>query len=228
MAVAVDVSVVVPWWRPTPDRQRLWAALRPRWQALGYEVVEGGYDADHWVKARAVDDGVRRAAGDVLVVADADVWCHAVGEAVDAAQSAGWAMPHGRVWRLTAEATTDILCGGGWPIDDPAALERRPYWGMRGGGLVVVTRRAYEAAPLDPRFVGWGGEDESWSAALKVLVGPGWRGGAPLWHLWHEPLPRAVEFFGSTESRELVMRYRAARDVASMAALVDEGRQSVV
>jgi hypothetical protein len=88
---------------------------------------------------------------------------------------------------------------------------------------VVLTRGAYDLAPIDPRFVGWGQEDESWALALGCLAGPSWRGTAELWHLWHEPQVRQSRSVGSAASLALHQRYvRARRDPRRMAALVAE------
>ncbi|MEU3020076.1 hypothetical protein ABZ635_22075 [Nocardiopsis sp. NPDC007018] len=191
-----------------------------RWTATGHEVVVGEHEGP-WCKARAVADGLSRASGNILVVADADVWSPGWGDAVDLVQAGvPWAMPHGPVRRLTHAATQEVLDG-----HDPHAdmdLTQRPYEGWPGGGLVALTRDAYEVAPLDPRFVGWSGEDESWAHALRALAGEGWRGNAPLWHLWHPPQERMSRRWGSTAARALASRYARARTPGRMRALVDE------
>lgn len=218
------VSVIIPWAPDTGCRHRD-AALAwtvSRWTATGHEVVVGEH-AGPWCKARAVADGLRRASGHILVVADADVWSPGWDTAVAQVQAGvRWAMPHGPVHRLTHAATQHVLDG-----HDPTPdmdLTQRPYEGWPGGGLVVLDRDAYEVAPLDPRYIGWSGEDESWAHALRTLVGEGWRGSAPLWHLWHPPQERMSRRWGSVQARRLATRYARARTPAQMRALVDEAR----
>lgn len=98
------------------------------------------------------------------------------------------------------------------------------YQGFAGGGITVLPVRTYLDVPLDTRFTGWGGEDEAWALALRALVGPPWRGTAPLWHLWHPPQDRASRRWGSPEARDLYLRYRrAARHPDRMRALIAEG-----
>jgi hypothetical protein len=146
---------------------------------------------------------------DVLVVADGDVWSAGIGEAVEAvAAGRPWAMPHGDVRRLTKEATDLVLAGD--PFDETLPLDRRPYAGFVGGGMVVVRSDVYRQVPLDLRFVGWGQEDESWGAALRCLFGDPWRGETPLWHLWHEPQPRRSRRIGSSAGQLLAGRYQRA------------------
>jgi len=148
-----------------------------------------------------------------LIIADADVWCDGVPEAVAAVRrGAGWAIPHYRVLRLTKPATAEVLESGCWPTRRTSTTyAQRPYPGRPGGGMVVLSRETYERVPLDPRFVGWGQEDESWALALGTLVGPSWRGLADLYHLWHEPAPRQSRAFGSAASMRLYNRYAGAR-----------------
>ncbi|MDT0270590.1 hypothetical protein RM844_30385 [Streptomyces sp. DSM 44915] len=218
--VAVTVTVVIPWRPGCPHREAALGWVLARWRAAGYEPVLGQPPAGPWRKAAAVSGGLRRAAGGVLVVADADVWTDGVDEAIDAvAGGMPWAIPHGPVHRLTRTAADTVLAGG----PPGGELEQPPYRGFEGGGIVVLRREVYEQAPLDRRFAGWGQEDECWALALRTLAGRPWRGTAPLWHLWHPPQQRDSRRWGSTNSRALYHRYRrAAGRPDQMRALLDE------
>ncbi len=224
MPRSYDVSVVVPWHPSDVHRERAWRWVRARYAAAhpAWEVVEG-VGGVPWCKAAAVADGLTRASGDVLVVADADVWSDNLATAV-AVLAAGvpWVIPHRLVHRLTEDSTALVLAGS-----DPAGLptDERPYIGWPGGGLVVIRREAWQIAPLDPRFCGWGLEDSSWAHCLDVLIGPHERLDADLYHLWHPPQARLSRRVGNTESEQLWQRYRRSRGRPDrMAQLVAEGR----
>lgn len=89
--------------------------------------------------------------------------------------------------------------------------------------MLVARREALEACPPDPRFRGWGGEDEALGLALRSLHGPEHRGSSDLLHLWHPPAPRPSRQEGNAENMALVMRYRQASKLRpQMAALVAE------
>lgn len=185
-----------------------WAREHPTW-----EVVIGSCPPP-WRKGVAVADGVSRAGGDVLVVADADSFV-APGLLLAAVESCStWAQPHATVLRLTDAATRRLVrtgqLGNGRRHDAPAC-----------GGIVAVTREVWGVAPIDPRFAGWGGEDISWARALRTLVGPGVNLGGELVHLWHPPMVhRRV---GSPETDALAARYAGAEgDRPAMAALLAE------
>jgi hypothetical protein len=241
----VTVSVVVPWRSDHGPRAVVWAYVsawwrehHPDWQLLVGEQPDGG----PWCKAAAVAAALPSATGEVLVVADADVICDGVATAMGAItvppDAPAWAVPHRRVYRLTAAATTVVLAGG--PMPDPGtaaarAAGRRPepagveasYTGVAGGGIVVLPRDLYEAVPLDPRFVGWGQEDESWAWALTVLAGKPWRGTADLWHLWHPPVPigdggRMTRAVGNPAGYALMRRYLSATTPDQMRGILDQ------
>lgn len=220
-------SVVVPT-RLDTERQRLWDFLRPRWEALGWQVIECDADGADWSKGAAVAAGVQQAVHDIVVVSDADVWCDGVTEAVERVRAgAAWALPHYMLKRLSKPATQEVLATGQWPRRrTPTTFAQAPYPGRPGGGMVVLPRESYWRVPIDPRFVGWGQEDESWALALGTLLGRSWRGTADLWHLYHHPMPRQSRAIGSMASLTRHRRYAMAHhDRRKMAALVAEYAQ---
>lgn len=221
----MSVAVVIPWRGGCPHRERALTLVRDRWAAYhpSWPVLLGSVSDGLWCKADAVVDALARTDADIIVVADGDVWCDQVAAAVTAVESgAGWAVPHRDVHRLTRDATTAVL-GGMDPVMLP--VEQVPYLGVPGGGIVVMPTGTFWSVPLDPRFLGWGGEDEAWGLALEKLAGSPWRGDAPLWHLWHPPQPRRNRHVGSAQNQALLVRYQTVRTPAGMRALVDEARR---
>lgn len=212
----MNVSVLVPWTPGCPHREAAWDLIRatytsefPRW-----EIITGdGATPDGYSRTRAILDAYDRSSGDVLVVADADVWCHP-GLAVLAAVENGWAIPHDKIHRLSAESTLSVLAGADWrglPLSTDNPQDARPYRGHETGTLVLLRRDVFAAAPPDPRFVGWGQEDDAWALALHTLVGKPWRGTDDLVHLWHPAQPRQSRTVGNPANLALYRRYRAAR-----------------
>lgn len=220
----MSVAVLVPW-RESPQRARVWAFVRAKWKANfpAWGVVEGSCPDGPWRKGLAVADALANSVGDVLVVADADVWTDGVTEAVERVRAgAAWAVPHWQVCRLDQPSTEAVLNGS--PLRRPAGYDRQPYVGRIGGGMVVLSRALYERVPLDPRFEGWGQEDDAWAVALRAVAGKEWRGTADLWHLWHEPQPRMAYGKGSKEGVALLKTYRDAAKARQIEAVLDEAR----
>lgn len=219
------VSVIVPYRSDCAHRAAAWRWVRARYELEhpDWQIIEGEPPDGPWCKALAAAAGIARADGDTLIVTDADVWCPELTTAVEG--FATWAVPHYLVRRLTEQATLEVLAGD--RPDDGTELEQRPYRGMIGGGIVIVTRDLWHEAPLDARFVGWGQEDQSWGAALSCIAGRPWRGTAPLWHLWHPPQARLTREIGSIESKELRHRYlNARRHPDLMRQVIEEGRHA--
>jgi hypothetical protein len=150
----------------------LFRAHLPDW---GVRLGHG--DPDRWRKAEAVAAGLVGSTADVIVVHDGDLWSPGLAVAVaEGLTRRAWAVPHRKVYRLTREATADVLAGSPLSMRPAAAIpgERyeRVHDGFLGGGIVALRRDLYDRIPLDPRFVGWGHEDESWAWALRKLSGP--------------------------------------------------------
>jgi hypothetical protein len=199
------MDVVIPWQPGCPDREAALCWTTERWVTAGHTVHIGAHDGP-WCKAAAVTNALATLDADRFIVADADVWCEPI-EGLDELDRVGWVVPHRLVHRLTPEATTAVLDGEDWHTQ---RLAQRPYVGYLGGGLVALRRDVWEAIPMDPRFVGWGHEDESWAWALTALIGLPWRGDADLVHLWHPPQPRQTRSRGTTVNQQMAKRYRAA------------------
>lgn len=162
-----------------------------------------------WSKGTAVADALTRTDAEVLVIADADVWVPSIPQAVEAVASGQpWVVPHRYVHRLDRRSTEAVLTIK--PTCTPNKLTQPPYQGVIGGGVTVLRREVYEDCPLDPRFLGWGQEDESWGLALRTLHGEPMRFDAKLYHHWHLPQERLDRRTGSLEGRALWRRYGAA------------------
>ena len=160
----------------------------------------------------------------MLVVADADVWTDNLPAAIAAIGDAPWVVPHRVVYRLSESASARYMAGE----PDLTDLDQEPYIGRAGGGITIVTRDVWEQVPMDPRFLGWGDEDDAWCYALTTLIGRPLRFTADLIHLWHPPQPRISRGMGSQENRDLIREYlRVARDPEAMAALIAEARAAL-
>lgn len=218
----MTVAVLIPWLGVDPHRVR---ALG--WVLAHYEQSFPSWDlrvceapAGPWCKAAAINPVLEQVEAEIVVVADADVWCDGLERAVYAVVCGeSWAVPHLQVNRLTREGTEAVLGGADWQEQ----TFERVHQGVWGGGIVVGQRDALRDVPLDPRFAGWGQEDTSWALALDCLYGTGWRGDAPFVHLHHPPQARLDRQKGSRAGWELYLRYRRARqDPYEMRALIAE------
>lgn len=208
----MTVTVCVPFRGGCEHREKAWAYIRKKYEAAGFDVAVGTCDGP-WRKAVAVASAIESTDADVLVVADADVWCDRTRDAVREVESgeSAWSIPHVLVKRLTSAATQRVLEGGtlGGNLEQPS------YHGVMGGGVVVLSRDLWYRAPMDARFEGWGQEDEAWGLALRSVAGypkPRYKG--HLWHLWHPAPPRLSRGIGSTESLDLFRHWVRNTDLA--------------
>lgn len=179
-------------------------------------AIEIGYSPEQpWSKGLALADARRYVEADVFVVHDADVMVEpdALERSV-ALVAAGerWVVPHGDVHRLSESYTASVLAGAPISLPRPDQLDRQPYAGYSGGGITVVSAATWDECPVDPRFTGWGCEDEAWAWALGCLYGPPVHGNAALWHLFH-PHPAPGARHGTNPASHLLWRsYRAHRN----------------
>lgn len=211
------LEFVLGWWRTN----------YPAWPVHIGEIPDGA----PWSKGAAVGAGCALAidaGADVLVLADADSFtipAETFSEAVAAITDDGksWVVPHGMVYRLREDETVRVLDGERPRL---GRLCRPVYEGPAGGGFTVLTVEAWrEVDGIDPRFLGWGGEDIAFGFALEALVHPAHRIGGKLVHLWH-PHP-APTLRGSPESEALIAKYTEARGYPRRIRAVIEGGDPV-
>jgi hypothetical protein len=240
MSPTTTIRVVIPWLAGCEYRQadlayvlKWWRDHHPTWP-----VTVGTHHDGPWRKGLAVHNAGPYEDDSVIIVADADVIPSMIIEAVSVVlRRGGWAMPHKTVYRLTHSATAALVTGN--PLPDPNAHRRllqpqlqRVHPGYAGGGITVVHGRVLQDVPIDPRFAGWGQEDQSWGFALSRMAGSPWRGQSILWHLWHPPQDRMPTPAGATDrgigspmSAALYGRSRSATTPDTMRALVQEARE---
>lgn len=222
------MRVIIPYGGDDPHRNDALEWVVAQW-APHAEVALGVLDGP-WSKAAAISAAVDPSwpDDDILIIADADVWVPGFEAAVARvhADQFRWAIPHRKVIRLDPEGTGLVLGGLALTGLSTRQYDERPYIGTVGGGMVILKAGAYRDVPMDPRFVGWGQEDESWACALKTILGDGWRGPSDLFHLWHPAPVRRDRVVGTTAGEKLRNRYRAARGNERLTrCLLDEFRQ---
>lgn len=230
---APTVGVILPYF-PNGDHRRKSLEYVERWWSLhtDFRVTRATGPAPlplelgDWSKAAAIRHGAAELGTDIAIMADADVVLDShqyVRWAIDTlirSKLKGWAIPHTPVIRLTQLGTTGVLSGTCRLADAEVAYTHR---GMAGGGMAVMATETMLAVPPDPRFVGWGNEDESWAMALTALVGRPARSVGHMYHLWHPRAPRLDPFRGSLPSAALRDRYKGARgNPRAMRTIIDE------
>lgn len=218
----MSTDIILPYAGNSVYRGSALSYVRSRWEDLGFNVIVGETD-EPFSKARAVHDALKSSTADVIVVHDADSWSDATTRAITAVEenTALWVVPFRTVRRLDEESTRGVYEGA----DIGGRLLRPVHRMVPGGGICVVRREDYDDAPLDPRFVGWGHEDECWGLALRFVLGPPVIMGDILWHLYHEPADKS-HTPEKKYSRYLRNVYtRARRKPSEMETLLDQARQ---
>lgn len=226
----MTVAVLVPWKPGCPWREKAWAWVQARYAEShpDWEIIEGTTDVEGFSRTQAILDARSKTTADMLVIADADIWTEGLADAVSHADEGGWAIPHLMIHRLAESSTLRVLGGSHWKgqqLSTDNTQDSRPYRGHEAGTLLVTTAEAFDDAPPDRRFVGWGQEDDAWALALRTICGSPWRGNADLVHLWHPAEPRKTRVTGNTANKSLLRRYQTAnRKRDRMTALLEEAR----
>jgi len=191
------VAIIMPRDRLSSDRSRVAARVMAHYKANHPEwpIIIGHPRGTVWIKGEAIADALTRTTADVIIIADADCMVdpEALRMSVGAVlNGAAWSMPHRLVHRAGKQMTEQIYLSqeptAPLVLPDRHSVDRDPYEGFLGGGIVVTRRVWYEAIGGFPKTMrGWGSEDQALATACLTLLGPCIRGDADLLHLYHTP-----------------------------------------
>jgi hypothetical protein len=171
---------------PVGERYRwLWDHTLPALEALGMPVFTGEPRGEAWARGQALNAASEAAgAWDVALIAD----CDTIPEPLSIERAFYWVSktggavrPHMQRAMLNAAGTLVFLQRGADYL-----IERKHYnRSYPGGGLLVLTRAAWEAVGgYDEDFIGWGYEDSDFN--LRLLRHSAWdRIPGRAWHLFH-------------------------------------------
>ena len=216
-ATESPVAVLVPRRSDGGWRDRVWEFTRPRWEALGWPIIEGHHDDGPFNRSAAVN-AAADADWSVAVIIDADVVVDVwqVQAAVDCARTGVPAIAYTRRTHMGRRTTERVLAG--WPGD--WSTGREFVMGLEAvSSANVIARATWDAiGGFDESFVGWGWEDNAFIAATETMSGrnteriPGM-----CWHFWH---PRKTE---RTNRRDPLQAANESRFRRYEAAYGDEG-----
>jgi inositol phosphorylceramide mannosyltransferase catalytic subunit len=220
-----QVSVIVPFRGGCPWRERSaeYVVGRLRSEHPDWQVTVVDSSGDKFSRSEAILRGLQKSFGRIIVVHDSDSWDKGLDAAVlRVRRKALWSSAHTKVHRLTSAQSKRFMRGLEVDIND--CIEK-PYRGTLAGGVTVFRRETLEACPPDPRFRGWGGEDQAHGIALKALYGGPVREQFPLVHLWHPEPERISRSVGNLENDALMRRYvNASRDRQAIRVLIEEAK----
>lgn len=206
------ISIVIPFRASCKYRRqgKNFRWLKAYWECNlpGAEVIQGIDPCldRPFSKSVAVNHGVSKSTGDVIVIIDADGYLsvNAVlkcAREIRAARERGrrlWFVPYRKFYRLTDHASRRVIESE--PCD-PYKFPKPPYrcdiQNTEGSGrghwfgalCQIVPREAFECVGgWDVRFRGWGGEDHSAMRATDTLYWKHKTLPGAIFHLWHPML----------------------------------------
>jgi len=212
------ISIIIPFRCTDTTHPRMknikWLTRYWKAQLPGAEVIIGeDPDLDRpFSKSVAVNDGVAKSTGDVLVIIDADGYIAAesvvhCAEEIRTARKRGhklWFIPYRRFFRLTKWASWCLLeSNPKHPLKFPEPLtedfilgDTDPTVGHWYGAMIqICPREAFDlVGGWDERFRGWGGEDHAAMRAMDTLYSLHKTLPGMVLHVWHPQIgPQGVQ-----------------------------------
>jgi SAM-dependent methyltransferase len=185
----MNISVIFPWRAGDPDRQQSLSYVVNWYKDCFPEAEIIFADDDDTVafnRGRALNIGVGKSKGDILIFADGDlIISHkALKAAVAKAPEVGMVVPFSAISYLPASATRRVLKGSSPFINYAGTV---PFSSKSQGGCNIMTREAFKnSGGFDRRFRGWGFEDAAFSVMVRLYAGPMVHEPGHAVHLYHK------------------------------------------
>jgi predicted glycosyltransferase involved in capsule biosynthesis len=180
----MNPSIIIPT-NNSPERQDIESWVINWYQRTfpAFEIFVSHNDSDPFNKARAINNGVERVGGNVLVIIDADTVI--TPDQLALGLTAGdWVVPFNKVQNLTKDATQDWIKDGANFEKFKTEKVRQNF--VRAGGVWIIKREIFElVGGVDERYAGWGGEDDSFCRSVNTLYEPLVMVRGSIYHLWH-------------------------------------------
>lgn len=191
------IPVLVPYRADGGHRDEVWSYLNdwywgddPDSDFRFCTTVAADVDTGDFNRSAAINQAARDAGNwDVAVIADADTWVprRQLDKAVQLARRTGKLVSAlSSVIELTEDSTLTILQGHPvWP-QHLSVDKCRTDDAVTQSSIIVVPRVLWERiGGFDEKFVGWGGEDNAFWQAARIIAGPPLRIDGAAFHLWH-------------------------------------------
>ena len=212
------ISIIIPFRASRDDLRRTrnleWVVRYWKAQLPDATIIIGeDFEADKpFSKSIAVNNAVKHAIGDILVITDADGYVdtktvvHCASEIRKARRKnlPLWFVPYRRFYRLTESASRKLLESSPEkplrfsmpPNSNHIQGDADPNVGHWYGAMIhILPREAFDVVGgWDPRFRGWGGEDHAAMRAMDTLYWPHKTLPNQVLHIWHPQLgPKGVD-----------------------------------
>ncbi len=204
----MKASIIIPFNGEPSRKEAASFVIRYYCEAYEYEVITCDSGEGLFSKAQAINNGAALATGDTLILADADTII--TPEQLDKGINESWCIPFNRCLNLQPEDTELVIRQN--PLEVPfwayTPRKVREKW-TYAGGVNIVSREALDlVGGMDPRYLGWGGEDESFCRAVSTMHKPAVIIPGDVYHLHHETDPTQRKFTKKGGGFHFYQQYR--------------------
>lgn len=238
-----NVSLLIPYRPDYGPRDKIFHWVKNYYEELmpQIELCIGECDTELFSRSQAINNAAKKATRDVFVISDSDIIYEPslIYKSIEQLNNYAWVIPYQRIHYIDEQSTNQLLKEK--PIC-PTKIElianivdatNSPLYDgyIFTGGINVLPRKDFEfIGGFDERFLGWGGEDDAFNAAMSTLCGHYGRLDTDIYHLWHPPAPGShystKDHTNLNENKKLALKYQSANGSKELMQQILENRNN--
>lgn len=207
------LSIIIPFESEDEHRKNILQYSLNRYKQIIPEaevLVSSDGVPDKWIKGKAVNEGVKKAKGDIILIIDSDVILpyRKIIEMLKKIDNKGFICIKGDKIDINEQDTKDLISGNKLLID--CDYEKRMQWNK---AVFCMTKTNFKN--YDERFEGWGGEEIAFYITLEKHFGKPKLIKSNFYHLWHEVQDTKQDYKTNilNKNKALLGEYKKAKSI---------------
>jgi Glycosyltransferase like family 2 len=226
----IHFSIIIPFHSKDPYRKKALSVVMNYYKTLfpNTDIIIASDGNDPYSKSAAINKAVKKANTEFTAIVDADILCpkNAILSGLKLLEYFPLILPFNNVCDLSRLLSEKLYEKPNFSLNTSMlhGKNRHNKKSVPVGGINLINKTCFmKIKGFDERFIGWGGEDDSFVAACDTICGPHKRLIGDVYHLWHPSIKAkgnpyysknhllTLEYFNAYNNKDEMMKILSKR-----------------